>query len=108
MKKETELLIVDLYNEGLTYEQIRQRVLYKNTSIAKVVTKYGLKRRQAESEKKIAEEDFRKEKKMEKEKKERLAKARAHANMVMKRYNAKREAHIKSLEINWQKEKESH
>ena len=108
MKKDIELLIVKLYNEGLTYEEIREQVPYKNTSIARVVTKYGLERRQAEKERKIAEEDYQREKEIEKERKEELREKRKMNGMVNARYNRRRTEKLKALEDNWKKERESH
>ena len=108
MKESTELFIVKLYNEGLTYAEIRKQVPYKNTSIARVATKYGLERRQAEKEQKIAEEEYQKEKKIEKEKEEEFRKKREYNNMIMKRHFKKRAEKLKALEDNWRKEKESH
>lgn len=49
MKEETELFIVNLYKKGLLYREIRRQVPYSNSSIARIVTKYKLSRRQAES-----------------------------------------------------------
>ena len=49
MKKETELLIVDLYKKGLIYKEIRKQVPYSNATISRVATKHNLLRRQAES-----------------------------------------------------------
>jgi len=49
LKIDVEFLIIDLYNKGLTYKEIRKQVPYSNATIARVATKHNLPRRQAES-----------------------------------------------------------